>query len=165
MKKFILVMVGATMVLMACDAAEVPEESVLAPVKQEEAEPEAEVVEELSIGDSAEVAGVKMTLQAVTSTEERNEFDESDPAIVVKIEYELENNSEDDIPIGMDLQVYDGTGNQVESYALDNTLGSLKPGKKIQAVEHYGIEEGPIEIYFQPMLSMEKAAIFNAEVK
>lgn len=85
--------------------------------------------------------------------------------MVVKIEYEIENGSEEEIPIGGDLEVYDNTGNKVELYPLDNTLGSLQPGKKIQGVEHYGIEGGPIEIYFRPMLSFEDAAIFEAPVE
>lgn len=117
------------------------------------------------LGDTAEVADVAITITNVSLTDERNEFADEDPSMVVKIEYELENNSDDEIPVGADLQVYDGTGNQANSYPLDNTLGSLKPGKKIQGVEHYGIEEGPIEIYFQPMFSLDEEAIFEIEVE
>lgn len=119
----------------------------------------------LTIGDTAEVEGVKFTLKNVTTTDERNEFAETDPAMVVKIEYEIENTTDEEIPIGGDLEVYDGTGNKMESYPLDNTMGSLQPGKKIQGVEHFGIEEGPIEIYFAPIFSFEDPAIFTAEVQ
>ena len=119
----------------------------------------------LTVGDSAEVDGVKFTLKNVTTTDERNEFADTDPAMVVKIEYEIENNSDQEIPVGGDLEVYDGTGNKMESYPLDNTMGSLQPGKKIQGVEHFGIEEGPIEIYFAPLISFEDPAIFTADVE
>ena len=118
----------------------------------------------LGLGDSAEVGGVKFTVKAVSLTDERNQFADEEPSKVVKIEYEIENNSDDEIPIGADLEVYDGTGNKSNSYPLDNTMGSLQPGKKIQGTEHYGIEEGPIELYFQPMFSFDKAAIFELEV-
>ncbi len=117
------------------------------------------------IGDTVEIDGVKFTLKNVSLTDERNEFAETNPKQVVKIEYEIENNAKEEIPIGGDLQVYDGTGNQVELYPLDNTMGSLQPGKKMQCVEHYGIEKGPIEIYFQPMFSLKDPAIFKADVK
>lgn len=117
------------------------------------------------VGDTAEVDGIKFTLKSVSTTDKRNDFADKDPKLVVKVEYEIENNSDSEIPIGADLQVYDGTGNQMESYPLDNTLGSLKPGKKIQGVQHFGIEEAPIEIYFQPTLSFGDEAVFDADVK
>lgn len=117
------------------------------------------------IGDTVEIDGVKFTLKNVSLTDERNEFADTNPPLVVKIEYEIENNTDDEIPVGADLQVYDGTNNQVESYPLDNTLGSLQPGKKMQGVEHYGIEKGPIEIYFQPMFSFDDPAIFKVDIE
>ncbi|MFC2948576.1 DUF4352 domain-containing protein [Virgibacillus sediminis] len=133
--------------------------------EDEDAAEEASSEETYSVGDTAEVDGVQFTLKSVTTTDERNEFAETDPSQVVKVEYEIVNNKEDEISVGGDLQAYDGTGNQVESYPLDNTMGSLQPGKKIQGVEHFGIEEGPIEIYFQPLVSFEDPAIFTAEVQ
>ena len=119
----------------------------------------------LGIGDTAEVGNVKFTLKKVSLTDERNEFADQNPKMVVKIEYEIENGTDEEIPIGGDLEVYDATGNKMESYPLDKTLGSLKPGKKIQGVEHFGIEESPIEIYFQPMFSFDEPAVFEVDVK
>lgn len=141
------------------------EESVTEETPNEEGEEAKEESKSLTVGDSAEVDGVKFTLKNVTTTDERNEFADTDPAMVVKIEYEIENNSDDEIPVGGDLEVYDGTGNKMELYPLDNTMGSLQPGKKIQGVEHFGIEEGPIEIYFAPLISFEDPAIFTADVE
>lgn len=132
---------------------------------EEQAEEESEENKSFGIGDTAEVDGVKFTLKSVTTTDERNEFADTEPTTVVKVEYEIENVSDEEIPVGGDLQAYDGTGNQVESYPLDNTMGSLQPGKKIQGVEHFGIEEGPIEIYFAPLVSFEDPAIFTADVQ
>lgn len=149
----ILLVVG----LVACDEVDSATDG--------DSDKEEENEEKYGIGDTAEMDDVKFTLQDVSLTDERNEFEEEEPTEVVKIEFELENNSDEEVPVGADLQVYDGTGNQVESYANDNTMGSVKPGKKIQGVAHYGIEEGPIEIYFQPMMSLSDEAIFEADVE
>lgn len=130
-----------------------------------ESEDAEESSETYSVGDTAEVGDIEFTLNSVSTTDERNEMAETDPAMVVKIEYEITNNTEEEIPVGGDLQVYDGTGNQVELYPLDNTMGSLQPGKSIQGTDHYGIEEGPVEIYFEPMMSFDDPAIFEAEVE
>jgi len=137
--------------------------------EEEEAaeEPEAEESEDemYGVGDTVEVDGVEFTLVGVSTTDERNEFAETDPTHVVEIEYEIVNNTEEEISIGMDLDVYDGSGSQAESYPLDSTLGSLKPGKNIQGVDYYGIEEGPIEIYFAPLISFEDPAVFSADIE
>lgn len=171
-KWLIALLMGSAVTLAACGSTEegsgeeangdgAAEEQASA----EEAAPAEEADTTYGVGDTAEVDGVKFTLKSVTTTDERNEFAETEPAMVVKIEYEVENGTEEEIPVGGDLQVYDATGNQVELYPLDGTMGSLQPGKKIQGVDHYGIEQGPIEIYFQPMISFEDPAIFEAEVE
>src|SRR5690625_1935480 len=179
MKKvlFIVAALILSLALAACDEGEQPatndNETEAAETNNDDvAEDNGDIVDEeedtssgnYQLGDTAEVDGIKFTVKSVSTTDERNEFEEEDPNIVVKIEYEIENGSDEEIPIGMDLQVYDGTGNRVDSYPLDNTMGSLQPGKKIQGVEHYGIEEGPIEVYFQPAFSFEDPAIFELEV-
>jgi len=170
LKKIFLLLLAAIFAvgLVACDEESASsEEADQEGQEAEAAEDDATEKEEetLTIGDTAEVDGIKFTLKGVSTTDERNEFEETNPSKVVKIEYEVENNSEEEIPVGGDLQVYDGTGNQVDSYALDNTMGSLQPGKKMQGVEHFGIEEGPIEVYFQPLISFEDPAIFTADIE
>src|SRR5690625_2580439 len=176
MRKLLLIVFALllTVALAACDEGEqsssAANDNESSGTNDDEGAGESEDVEEdkdsgnYRLGDTAEVGGIKFTVKSVSTTDERNEFADEDPNIVVKIEYEIENGSDEEIPIGMDLQVYDGTGNQVDSYPLDNTMGSLQPGKKIQGVEHYGIEEGPIEVYFQPSFSFEDPAIFELEV-
>lgn len=131
-----------------------------------ENEDDSEEKRTLTVGDTVELDGVKFTLKSVTTTDERNEFDESDPTAVIKIEYELENLSDEEIPYGAEITVYDAEGNQMEIYPLDNSMGSLAPGKKVQGVEHHGIEAvGTIEIHFAPLLSFEDAAVFEVEIE
>lgn len=184
MKKFLLLFVAIllTVTLAACtedessssdngnkdsdtNASETENNSSEPDDEEESDEPESSESQTLSIGDTAEVDGIKYTLKSVSLTEERNEFADTEPAMVVKVEYEVENGKEDEIPVGADLEVYDGTGNKMDSYPLDNSMGSLQPGKKMQATQHFGIEEGPIEIYFKPLISFEDPAIFSADVE
>jgi len=126
---------------------------------------EEESNETYSVGDTVDIDGIKFTLKSVTTTDERNEFADTDPAIVVRIEYEVENNTDEEIAVGGDLEVYDGNGNKADLYPLENTMDTLQPGKKLQGVEHYGIETGPIEIYFQPLFSFGDPAVFEAEIE
>lgn len=131
-----------------------------------ENEDDSEEKRTLTVGDTVELDGVKFTLKSVTTTDERNEFEESDPTAVIKIEYELENLSDEEIPYGAEITVYDAEGNQMEIYPLDNSMGSLAPGKKVQGVEHHGIEAvGTIEIHYAPLLSFEDAAVFEVEIE
>lgn len=119
----------------------------------------------LGIGDSAEVDGVTFTLLSAKNTRDRNKFVSVEPKMVVKIEYELENGTDEEMLFGSELDVYDGTGNKMESYPLENSFGSLEPGEKIQRQIHYGIEEGPIEIHFNLGTSSNQPAIFKGKIK
>ena len=182
MKRYLLIISAMvlSLVLVACDEGETSDsgsddeatevdaetdDSVDEEVEEEESEDEEESNENYGLGDTAEVGGIKFTVNSVSTTDERNEFADEDPEKVIKIEYEIENNSDEEIVLGMDLEVYDGTGNKMESYPLENTMDTLQPGKKTQGIEHFGIEEGPIEIYFQPAFSFDDPVIFEVDVE
>lgn len=118
------------------------------------------------VGDTVKVGDATYTLKSVALTDERNEFDDSNPANVVKIEYTVQNNGKEDIPVGMDVEVYDAEDTKMETYPNDNTMGAVAPGKNMNVVAHYGLEKtGDIEIYFAPLISFEDAAIFEANVQ
>ncbi|MFS8652256.1 MAG: hypothetical protein FWJ66_10125 [Caldibacillus sp.] len=44
-------------------------------------------------------------------------------------------------------------------------MDTLQPGKKLNGVAHFGVESGPIEIYFQPLLSFDNPAVFKVDLK
>lgn len=174
MKRFILLLftIVLTFALVACDDTEDTSSSDTDTDTEEvnediENEDEAEEASgNLSIGDTAEFDNVKFTLKEVSTTDERNQFADEDPTTVVKIEYELENIGDDDLPYGADVTVYDAAGNQMDSYPLDNDMGSLAPGKKVQGAEHHAIDEvGTIEIHFAPLISFESAAVFEVDIE
>src|SRR5690625_2739123 len=118
MKKLSLLFLTAVMsiALVACggdgatdnsdnaDDADVAEEAETEETDEAETE---EAESTLTVGDTAEFDDAKFTLKAVNTTDERNEFAETDPTTVIGIEYELENISDEDLSYGMDITVYD----------------------------------------------------------
>lgn len=63
------------------------------------------------------------------------------------------------------MEVYGSDDKKSESYANENTLGSVAPGKQMDVIAHFGLNQtGDIEIHFSPLVSFEKAAIFKATV-
>lgn len=118
-----------------------------------------------AVGDTVAVGDAEYTLQSVELTDERNQFDESNPAHVVKVTYVVKNNGESDLPVGMDVEVYGSDDKKSETYPNDNTMGSVAPGKQMDIVAHFGLNQtGEIEIHFAPLISLEKSAIFKATI-
>lgn len=168
MKKLFYIGALSTLLLAAC-GEDAKEKDTTQPVQadaEKGKEQEEQKSKTLTVGDTAEFKDAKFTLKAVSTTDARNEFDETKPNQVIKIEYELENLAKDELSYGMDLTVYDGAGNKMESYALDNSMGAVASGKKVQGVQHFGIMEGgKIEIHYAPIISFDDAAVFEVEVK
>lgn len=122
-------------------------------------------IEFYKIRDTVKVGDASYTLNSVELTDERNQFEDEQPANVVKINYTVKNESDSDIPVGADVEVYGSDDKKSESYANENTLGSVAPGKQMDVIAHFGLNQtGDIEIHFSPLVSFEKAAIFKATV-
>ena len=118
-----------------------------------------------AIGDTIAVGDAEYTLESVELTDERNQFDETNPAHVVKITYVVKNNGESDLPVGMDVEVYGSDDKKSESYPNDNSMGTVAPGKQMDMVAHFGLNQtGEIEIHIAPIISFEKSAIFKATI-
>lgn len=170
-KKFGSILLGGALVLGLAACGDEPKKSNgSTDTDQEDVSKEQDQAEEtknetFAVGDTAEFKDAKFTLKSVTTTDERNEFADTDPAAVIVIEYELENLSDNDLSYGMDITVYDADGNQMDTYPLENSMGALASGKKVQGVEAHGIEAlGTIEIHYAPLVSFDKAAVFEVEV-
>ena len=117
------------------------------------------------IGDTVKVGDAEYTLNSVELTDERNQFEENQPAQVVKITYTVKNDGDSDIPVGMDVEVYGSDNKKSETYPNDNTMGSVAPGKEMDCVAHFGLNQtGEIEIHFSPLVSFEKAAKYKVSV-
>lgn len=118
------------------------------------------------IGDSVDVGGVVYTLNSVETTDERNEFDDKKPENVIKVSYTMENKNEKDVPVGMDVSAYGPDSKKLESYPNDNTMGSVAKDKKIDVVQHFGLNElGEVELQFAPLVSIKDTADFKVNVE
>ncbi len=117
------------------------------------------------VGDTVKVGDAEYTLNSVELTDERNQFADEQPAQVVKITYTIKNNGQNDLPVGMDVEVYGSDDKKASSYPNDNTMGSVAPDKVMDCTAHFGLNQtGDIEIQFSPLVSIEKAAKFKATV-
>ncbi len=117
------------------------------------------------IGDTVKVGDAEYTLNSVELTDERNQFEENQPAQVVKITYTVKNDGDSDLPVGTDVEVYGPDDKKSETYANENTMGAVAPGKQMDVTAHFTLNQtGEIEIHFSPLVSFEKAAIFKATV-
>lgn len=126
---------------------------------------ETEKVKFYSVGDEVKVGDATYKLNSVELTDERNEFDDTKPEKVVKIQYTMQNDSKEDLPVGMDLSVYNADDTKAETYPNDNTMGSVAAGKKMEVTQHYGLNDsGEIELQFAPAISLEDTANFKAKV-
>lgn len=121
-----------------------------------------------SIGDTITFDNyAEYTITNVEWTDERNEFDNTNPDKVLKVTYNVKNLSDKDMPIGIDINLFVG-GNKMESYANDHTMGSITPGRSMEgAVEHFGVKgEGDLELEIKPFAAFgEKPEIISIDVK
>lgn len=118
------------------------------------------------VGETASAGDVEYTLVSVTLTDERNQFDKTNPENVIAVKYTVKNNQDDDIPVGTDLSVYGPDGKKTETYPNDNTVGSIAKGKSIDVTQHFGLNQiGEIELQFAPLVSLEDTVNFKADVK
>ncbi|MBC6150069.1 DUF5067 domain-containing protein [Listeria booriae] len=118
------------------------------------------------VGDTVEIDKVKMTLTKVEPTDKRNEFADTKPAKVARVEYTIENNSDQEVAVGSDLEAYDSTKTKLETYPVDGvTLDTVAPGKKINVVAGFGYEKGPLEIQFSPIMSFSDSAKFKVDIQ
>lgn len=106
----------------------------------------------LQVGESKTIDDITLTVTDSYYTDERNEFDESNPDKVIAIEYTLENNSGEDYPFGLDTQVY-ADGKQMESYALGSDMGAVSSGRTVDGVTYYGVNGDRVELEWEPMFS------------
>lgn len=119
-----------------------------------------------SVGDSVNVGDIIYTLHSVELTDERNQFDDTNPEYVIKVSYTMENKTDSDVPVGTDVSAYGPDTKKLDTYANDNTLGSVAVGKSIDVVQHFGLNQlGEIELQFAPMISLEKTADFKVNVQ
>ena len=125
---------------------------------------EADKKDKFSIGDKLSFENVaEYTITNVEWTDERNQFDKTNPDKVLKVTYNVTNLSEKDLPIGLDMTLY-VDGKKMESYPNTNTMDAISAGRSIEgAVAHFGVTgQGDLELEIKPALDFKsKAAIVS----
>lgn len=117
----------------------------------------------LSVGDSAELNGMTLTVEDVSYTDERNEFAEVDADEVIMIDLSFENNSGDSYLMGsrdMEIMV---DGEPAETYPVgDIILDETEDGESTSGSLAYAVTGDPseIELVFSP-LDAEDSAVFD----
>lgn len=108
----------------------------------------------VSVKDSCEIDGIKVTVNSAEYTDERNEF-EDDVDKVVKLNVTYVNNSDEDIPVGDGFDLY-SNGKKVNGYAVDGILfDGISPGRTIDGNLGFGIkgEAKDLELEYSPTFS------------
>ena len=156
-------------VLVACGNSEKSSKSSSNEVKTEQSSTKETKTEESSEKKSTYSVGDKIvfekfaeyTITNVEWSDERNEFDDTNPDKVLKVTYNVKNLSDKDMPVGIDIDLYVG-GNKMENYANEHTMGSITPGRSMEgAVQHFGVKgDGKLELEIKPFAAFnEKPAI------
>lgn len=128
-------------------------------------EEETETSEEnLSIGDTAELDDVTVTIDDAYYSDERNEFAEVEVDSVLILDVSFENNTGEDYSPAFDFEVY-ADGSKAEEYPVgDVILDSVSDGRSSSGSIAFGIvgEPSEIELEFSPFMSFSgEKAIFN----
>lgn len=119
------------------------------------------------LGETVKVGDVEYTLKSVEKTDERNEFEDSKPANVIKVVYHVKNDGKQDLAIGTDLDAYGPDNNKLKTYPISNTtVDSIAPGKESDVTTGFGTDKmGDFELQFKPLVSIEKSAKYKVNVQ
>lgn len=157
-------------VLAACSTTTTPtKKDTSAKTEQSTTESSSEAKETTyKVGDTIVFDGyAEITITGAEWTDERNQFEDSQPERVLKVTYNAKNLSDDDYVIGSDMELYVG-GQKMESYANTNTFDTISKGRTFEgAVQHFGVNgTGEIEIEIEPAFAFDaEPAIVKLDIQ
>ncbi|WP_028392141.1 DUF4352 domain-containing protein [Bacillus cihuensis] len=111
------------------------------------------------VGEKVNVEGHIITLTNARYTDERNEFEETQPNNVLIFDVEYQNGTQEEQLIdGGDFEVYDSKGEKMETYPIDYITESVQPGKHVKGQAAFGVTgNAPYEIYYKDFMTESKA--------
>lgn len=127
---------------------------------------------EFKIGETWEVDGkFKLVVNSVTATDDRNQFDESNPAAVYIINYTYENlGVSDELYVSFEDMIVDATGKtgysypgDIEKYPQSIPVGANCEAEACVSVDNAGSFKDYVSVYDDEF--NEYRAIFNLEVQ
>ncbi|MBJ8326491.1 hypothetical protein [Streptococcus pacificus] len=142
--------------LTACSSGDTKSESAPAEDKVEQTtEAKKDDKKTYQIGDAIIFDGeATITIKGTNFTDERNQFDESNPDRVLTITYDVENLSDDDYVIGSEISLY-VDGKKMDTYPVNNTINTISAGRSYEnATASFGVfGEGEMELEVEPSWS------------
>ena len=188
--KWVLIIFGVLILLGACGALlgggdnatnTTPEEATEEATEEtndsssSETEDTEEVIEEetetaesnLSIGDSVTIDDITFTLDDAYYTDERNEFAEIQPDNVLMLDVTIQNDTDQDYPVGMDIQLY-VDGSKAETYPVATLMDSVSAGRSISGQQSFAImgEPSEVELEFSPFMNFSsEKAIYSIDIQ
>ncbi|WP_462419970.1 DUF4352 domain-containing protein [Salinicoccus sp. Marseille-QA3877] len=135
---------------------------------EEVIEEETETAESsLSIGDSATIDDITFTLDDAYYTDERNQFAEIQPDNVLMLDVTIQNDTDQDYPVGMDIQLY-VDGSKAETYPVATLMDGVSAGRSISGQQSFAImgEPSEIELEFSPFMNFSgEKAIYSVDIQ
>lgn len=120
----------------------------------------------MKFGKQTTENGITIKPLKLEKTAERNQFDKTNPKMVITMTYKVTNNSGADLLVGSDIEAYDSKGTKLEVYPLENTVETIKNGKNITAKISFGVNNtGKTEFYFNDMLGTNQDVIYVYNLK
>lgn len=122
------------------------------------------------VGEKIVFEGIaEYTITNVEWTDERNEFEDSQPEKVLKVTYNVVNLTKEDYLLGSDLTLYVGS-NKMEEYANTNTFDTISAGRSFEgATQHFGVNgTDTLEIEIEPSWTFDydgNPAIVTLDIK
>ncbi|KKC16775.1 DUF4352 domain-containing protein [Streptococcus dysgalactiae] len=99
--------------------------------------------------------GLEITVTNAEFTDERNEFDETNPEKVLKVTYNVVNNTDKEYLVSSEMELYVGN-KKMETYPITSTTETLSPGRSYEnAVTGFGVNGNEkMELEVKPTFSM-----------
>lgn len=119
------------------------------------------------VGESAKVDGVTYTLKSVEVTDDRNSLESTQPKYVIKVVYHVKNDTDDELSIGGDLDMYDPDDNKLDTYPISGTTSdTVAVGKEADVITGFSADKlGTFELQFCPSSDDADPVKFTAEVQ
>ncbi|WP_347283634.1 DUF4352 domain-containing protein [Lactobacillus taiwanensis] len=167
MRKRIITILGAASVIVLFATGCSADNTGNGGTKVEKSSKKKSEIKDYKLGETVKVGDVEYTLKSVEKTDERNEFEDSKPANVIKVVYHVKNDGKQDLPIGTDLDAYGPDNNKLKTYPISNTtVDSIAPGKESDVTTGFGTDKmGDFELQFKPLVSLDKSAKFKVNVQ
>lgn len=119
------------------------------------------------VGESAKVDGVTYTLKSVEVTDDRNSLESTQPKYVIKVVYHVKNDTDDELSIGGDLDMYDPDDNKLDTYPISGTTSdTVAVGKEADVITGFSADKlGTFELQFCPSSDDAEPVKFTADVQ